>query len=191
MNEDNVSLIRALATNSLKFKWIENQKKNLNRLLQFCSFCIHSRANNNVDHDSICKYCLCPRLLCDNDGLKGLIGLITLKEESFDGTQFLLKNLDKDLYNLIRSCLLDISSTGKISERIKHKINAFSLDTLNSLLLRELTHPKVEVFLCNLLDFYESCGLDFLEKSFINLKDVKITRLNEDTYLLERKIITI
>lgn len=41
-------LIKWLASESLKLKWIEDQEKNMNRLLQPCSFYISKSFNNLV-----------------------------------------------------------------------------------------------------------------------------------------------
>ncbi len=125
-------LIKWLASESLKLKWIEDQEKNVNRLLQPCSFCANSNSNSDVDvvsaDDIICVSCLCPEELCDDDGQKGLIGVITRKYK--DGKNPLLKNINPNLYNLVRNCLVDISSTGAISEKIKNDIKLLESKSL-------------------------------------------------------------
>ncbi len=76
MNYKEKELRRSLASESLNFKWIEDQEKNLNRLLQPCSFCRKPIAVAKKD-DVICDFCLFPELLCADGGRKGLIRFIT------------------------------------------------------------------------------------------------------------------
>lgn len=121
-------LIKWLASESLKLKWIEDQKQNINRLLQSCSFCVNSNSKGDVESkdDIVCVSCLCPEELRDDDGQKGLIGFITRKYETSEKNP-LLKNIDPNLYNLVRNCLVDINSTRVISEKIKHEIKVLEL----------------------------------------------------------------
>ena len=90
-------------------------------MLQPCSFCVNSNLGEDVENknDLVCISCLCPKDLCADDGQKGLVGVIARKYEDAGGNP-LLKNIDSNLYKLVRNCLLDIHFTGKISERVKN-----------------------------------------------------------------------
>ena len=124
-------LRRSLASESLNVKWIEDQEKNLNRLLQPCSFCREPIAVAKKD-DVICDFCLCPELLCADDGQKGLIGFIT-EEYIVEGKNIFLKDLEPYSYNLVRNTLLDIASTGRISKKNTEKIELYPLKELTKL----------------------------------------------------------
>ena len=123
MTEIESVLVKWLASESLKYKWIREQEKNINRLLQPCSFCTDSNSDEDVENKSelVCSNCLCPKDLCADDGQKGLIGFIARKYKNGGGNS-LVKNIDPNLYKLVRTCLLDIHFTGKISDRVKNNI---------------------------------------------------------------------
>ena len=48
MTEIESVLVKWLASESLKYKWIREQEKNVNRLLQPCSFCADSNSDEDV-----------------------------------------------------------------------------------------------------------------------------------------------
>ena len=76
--------------------------------------------------DLACDFCLCPELLCADDGQRGLIGFIT-EEYIVEGKNIYLKNLELYSYNLVRDTLLDIASTGRISKKNTKKIELYFL----------------------------------------------------------------
>ncbi|MGV9172796.1 MAG: hypothetical protein ACOC35_09545 [Promethearchaeia archaeon] len=96
--------IQDLAEKCLKFKWIKEKKKNLNRLLSPCSFCFEVKANAEE-----CSNCKIPKILCDKDGQEGFIGFLAQKY----GNIFLKDMSDKE-YKLLRQSLMELKTSGQI-----------------------------------------------------------------------------
>ena len=105
--------LKRLAKDSLKFKWISDQSKNLKRILSPCAFCL-----DIINTGSNCSKCRIPKIICDQEGNNGLIGFVFSKY----GNDF-LKNIDKKEYELIRQILIQVSKYGKISSDLENKIN--------------------------------------------------------------------
>ena len=99
--------IKELARECLKFKWIAEKDKNLNRLLSPCSFCFDINSTQNK-----CKICKVPDILCDEDGKKGLIGYLANKY----GNIFLKDLSDKD-YELVRRALSELTGRGELDSK--------------------------------------------------------------------------
>ena len=112
MQEKDVDKVKVLAIKCLKFKWIKNQTKNLNRILSPCAFCFDAKTNG-FD----CSKCKIPKIICNEDGNKGLIGFIFSKYGNIFS-----KDIDKKEYDLIRCSLIDLSKNGEISPLVKKKI---------------------------------------------------------------------
>ncbi len=96
--------IKELAGKCLKFKWIAEKDKNLNRLLSPCSFCFDINSTQNK-----CKICKVPNILCDEDGKKGLIGYLANKY----GYIFLKDLRDKD-YRMVIKVLSELNNRGEL-----------------------------------------------------------------------------
>lgn len=104
--------VKKLANQCLKFKWIEDQDLNLNRILTPCAFCLADGDMNNK-----CATCRIPIILCNNKGTKGFIGfLFSLYKNCF------LREIKSEYYKLMRESLICISKTGKISLEIDSTI---------------------------------------------------------------------
>jgi hypothetical protein len=114
MEDKEAIKIEKLAENSLNYKWIDDQKKNLNRILNPCSFCFSVKAKGND-----CSKCKIPAIICYDDGKKGLIGFIL----SIYGNVF-LKDIDRNLYELIIQALKEILKHGKLTNDIEKKISS-------------------------------------------------------------------
>jgi len=116
--EKNVLILRHLAKAALDSKWIEDQSKNTNKILSPCEFCDYVKSNE-ID----CSECKIPKILCRDDGYKGLIGLIYVKYGNIT-----LKNIGRDEYYLVRQSLMEIFKEGEISinpiQKIKDLINS-------------------------------------------------------------------
>lgn len=106
---------KRLAGKCLKYKWIEDQSKNLSKLMSPCVFCFECYEKKKESDD--CSNCQIPKIICDDDGRKGLIGFIFNKY----GNVF-LKEIDKREYNLIRKALIELSRNGQISFQTKRII---------------------------------------------------------------------
>jgi hypothetical protein len=78
-----------LAQESLKEKWIPNQKRNQHKLEDWCPFC------ENVQ--VICSICKCPSDICSNQATNGLVGELNRKYSK----KTLLCDIDSDYYNQI------------------------------------------------------------------------------------------
>lgn len=100
----------------IRHKWIEDQSKNLGRLMSPCAFCFDCY-DDGIESDD-CSNCQIPKKICNDNGRKGLIGFIFSKY----GDIF-LKDIDKSEYNLLRKALIDLSENGQISFQIKRIIN--------------------------------------------------------------------
>ena len=70
-----------------------------------------------------CSKCTIPKILCRDDGYKGLIGFISVKYGNIT-----LKNIGREEYYLIRLSLMEIFKEGEISnntiQKIKNLINS-------------------------------------------------------------------
>lgn len=106
--------IKELAGECLKFKWIAEKDKNLNRLLSPCSFCFDITSTQNK-----CKVCKIPNILCDEDGKKGLIGHLAHKY----GNIFLKDIADED-YKMVRRALLDLKNYAQLASATEKGIRA-------------------------------------------------------------------
>ncbi|MHA1490924.1 MAG: hypothetical protein ACTSRI_14920 [Promethearchaeota archaeon] len=112
MTEKNAQYINELAGKCLKFKWIENQSKNLNRVLTPCGFCFDIKADGKN-----CSKCKILKIICDDEGNKGMVGYMQRKY----GNIF-LKDIDNEEYDLMRQSLMELSINGKISNLVKENI---------------------------------------------------------------------
>lgn len=113
------SKLKKLADECLRFKWISDQSINLKRILSPCAFCI-----DIINSGSNCSKCSILKIICDEEGNKGLIGFVFSRY----GNDF-LKNIDKVEYELIRQALIEISNHGKISSSLKNKIKNLIKDS--------------------------------------------------------------
>jgi hypothetical protein len=104
--------IKRLASDCLRFKWIEDQKRNLKRVLSPCAYCFDYKIRN-----ILCDLCLIDKDICNNDGNSGLIGYILSKYGNS-----LLKDISSEDYNLVRISLEELKITGIISKQLKTKI---------------------------------------------------------------------
>ena len=104
--------IKRLASDCLRFKWIEDQKRNLKRVLSPCAYCFDYKIRNIP-----CDLCLIDKDICNNDGNSGLIGYILSKYGNS-----LLKDISSEDYNLVRISLEELKITGIISKQLKTKI---------------------------------------------------------------------
>jgi len=107
--------LKRLAGVCLRYKWIENKSKNLSKLMSPCAFCFNCYDEKIKSDD--CSNCQIPKIICDDDGRKGLIGFIFTKY----GNVF-LKEIDKREYDLIRKALIELSKNGQISFQTKRII---------------------------------------------------------------------
>lgn len=104
--------LRRLSRVCLRYKWREEQSKNLSRLMSPCAFCFDCY-DERIESDDCSNYQI-SKMICDDDGRKGLIGFIFSKY----GNIF-LKDIDKREYNLIRNALIDLLKKGQISIQTK------------------------------------------------------------------------
>lgn len=109
------NIIKILAKDCLRFKWIEEQKRNLKRVLSPCAFCIYYERK-----DKSCDSCTIDKEICNNDGNGGLIGYVLSKY----GNTF-LKDISYEDYNLVRIALEELKIEGNISKELKAKIQKF------------------------------------------------------------------
>mgnify|MGYP006309715771 CR=1 FL=1 len=108
----NSDLIKNLAKKCLRFKWIEDQTKNLARLLSPCPFC------QDIHHRQVgCNECHVHPKLCDADGKEGLIGYLQKKYGNIE-----LCDMESHDYRFVRNILINIAKTGLISPSIKKKL---------------------------------------------------------------------
>lgn len=118
LKQKNVLIIRYLAKATLDSKWIESQSKNTHKIFSPCEFCNYVKLN-----EINCSKCTIPKILCRDDGYKGLIGFIYMKYGNIA-----LKNIGRDEYHLIRLSLMEILKKGEISintiQKIKLLINS-------------------------------------------------------------------
>ena len=105
--------MKSLALKCLQFKWIEDQKKNLNRILTPCAFCFDVKP-----HRSGCSKCKIPKILCNSEGNEGYIGYLLRKY----GNIF-LKDIKRNEYDIVRNALRQIHNTGKLSDEFRARIN--------------------------------------------------------------------
>ena len=107
-----LNTIKRLASDCLRFKWIEDQKRNLKRVLFSCAFCIKYKIGNIS-----CNLCTIDKDICNNDGNCGVIGYILSKYGNS-----LLKDVSSEDYNLVRISLEELKMNGFISKELKTKI---------------------------------------------------------------------
>jgi len=112
MDNIETSEVKILANQCLRFKWIEDQYLNLNRILTPCAFCLADGDLNNS-----CTKCRIPIILCSNKGTKGFIGFLFSNYKNC-----FLREIKSEYYNLMRNSLICISKTGKISLEKESKI---------------------------------------------------------------------
>ena len=99
-NDSQAEIVRKLAEDCLKFKWIKEQKKNLNKVLTPCAFCIYYRNENEP-----CLSCTIDKHICDENGTQGIMGKILSKYGNA-----LLKDLDEFDYEKMRTALKELKS---------------------------------------------------------------------------------
>jgi hypothetical protein len=107
------SKIQLLARKSLQYKWIPNQKQNLNMLLHFCPFC--QDALFSKGSGDLCSCCLCPKLVCCDRGNGGFIGYLKNKYGYVS-----LYEIEPRDYHLMRTVLNTIWKLGKLSEKVEN-----------------------------------------------------------------------
>lgn len=107
-----VKINKKLAKDCSRFKWIEEQKKNLKRVLSPCAFCLYYK-NESIS----CDLCTIDKEICNNDGNGGLIGYILSKYGNS-----LLKDISSEDYNLVRISIEELKINGIISKELKTKI---------------------------------------------------------------------
>jgi len=112
-----LNTIKRLASDCLRFKWIEDQKRNLKRVLSPCAFCFKDKIRNIP-----CDLCTIDKEICNNDGNGGLIGYILSKYGNS-----LLKDISSEDYNLVRISLEELKINGIISKELKSEIQNIAI----------------------------------------------------------------
>ena len=103
-----IEIGKKLAENSLRFKWIKEQTKNLSKVLTPCAFCFYYKSENKS-----CDLCIINKHICDENGKSGLVGYIFSKY----GNVF-LKDIDDSDYSIVRNALNELKSKGLISKNL-------------------------------------------------------------------------
>lgn len=119
LNQEKFKLntIKRLASDCLRFKWIEDQKRNLKRVLSPCAYCFDYKIRNIP-----CDLCIIDKEICNTDGNSGLIGYILSKYGNS-----LLKDISSEDYNLVRISLEELKNNGFISKELKTEIQKIAV----------------------------------------------------------------
>ena len=112
-----IEIVKKLAENCLRFKWIKEQKKNLSKVLTPCAFCFHYKSENKS-----CDLCTIDKHICDENGKSGLVGYIFSKH----GNVF-LKDIDESDYSMVRNALNELKSKGFLSKDLIFKIRTIKI----------------------------------------------------------------
>lgn len=119
LNQEKFKLntIKRLASDCLRFKWIEDQKRNLKRVLSPCAYCFDYKIRNIP-----CDLCIIDKEICNKDGNSGLIGYILSKYGNS-----LLKDISSEDYKLVRISLEELKINGIISKELKTEIQKIAI----------------------------------------------------------------
>jgi len=115
VSENKKTRVSELIKHDLEHKW-GRHKENQKKILELSAFC-----TDNFLFGKTCQNCICPKLLCNDGGEKGLMGFFL---EKYGNCK--IEHINKSDYDFFIQILKMIKNEGELNMKMKILINKYT-----------------------------------------------------------------